>query len=35
MSSVFYVNGLRSEGYGVLLEIGFGVVKVVKCCFVD
>ena len=34
-SSVSYVNGLRSEGYGALLETGPGVVKAAKCCSVD
>ena len=33
--SVSYVNGLRSEGYGTLLETGPGVVKAAKCCSVD
>ena len=34
-SSVSYVNGLRSEGYGALLETGPGIVKAAKCCSVD
>ena len=34
-SSVSYVNGLRSEGYGALLETGPGVIKAAKCCSVD
>ncbi|XP_022803230.1 uncharacterized protein LOC111340621 [Stylophora pistillata] len=34
-NNVYYVNGLRSEGYGALLETGPGVIKAARCCSVD
>ena len=34
-SSVSYVNGLSTEGYGTLLETGPGVIKAARCCSVN
>ena len=34
-NNVYYVNGLRSEGYGAQLETGPGVIKAARCCSVD
>ena len=34
-SSVSYVNGLSSKGYGTLLETGPGVIKAARCCSVN
>ena len=33
-NNVSYVNGLRSAGYGALVETGPGVIKAARCCAV-
>lgn len=34
-NNVYYVDGLRSEGYGALVETGPGVIKAARCCSVN